>query len=235
MDTHRILAEFFATGLMVLFGVGVNGAILLNRSKYKGEGELFAITAWGFGISVSLWIFGDVFINPSMAIAQVILGHVTIIQGLVYSISEILGGVVASIIIFIMYKDQFDASQDIDPVRLRTVFSTTPAIRNLPRNWFVEFFATFVFIFSILAIVNIHTEGMAPLAIGFLVWAIGTSLGGTTGFAMNLARDMGPRIAYALLPIKNKTNPDWQYGLIVPGTAPLFGGIIAALAFKTFF
>ncbi|MDR0898895.1 MAG: aquaporin family protein [Lactobacillaceae bacterium] len=233
---HRFLAEFFGTGLMILFGVGVNSAVLLNKSKFKGQGELFAISTWGFGISVSLWIFGDVFINPSMAVAQVVLGNASILQAIVYSIADILGAIIASLIVYVLYKDQFDASSDIDPVRLRTAFSTTPAVRNLPLNWFIEFFATFVFILSILGIsANVHTNGLAPLGIGFLVWAIGMSLGGTTGFAMNLARDMGPRIAYWMLPIKNKTNPDWKYGLIVPGTAPLFGGALAAIFYMWFF
>ncbi|MGO2927634.1 MAG: aquaporin, partial [Leuconostoc citreum] len=113
-------------------------------------------------------------------------------------------------------------------------FSTAPAIRNLPRNFFVEAFATFVFLTSILAISARagHVPGMVPLAIGFLVWAVGMGMGGTTGFAMNLARDMGPRLAYAMLPWQNRADADFKYGVLVPGLAPFVGAIFAALFSK---
>ncbi|MSD83278.1 glycerol transporter [Lactobacillus curvatus] len=233
---HQLLAEFMGTALMIIFGVGVHSDEVLKGSKYRGSGHLFAITTWGFGITVSLFIFGDVSINPAMVLAQCILGNVSWAMFIPYSVAEVLGGVVGAVIVYIMYADEFKASEgNVDPVAIRNIFSTAPGIRNLPRNFFVEFFATFIFISSIIAITQIKTPGIAPIAVGLLVWAIGMGMGGPTGFAMNLARDMGPRIAHALLPIKNKANSDWQYGIIVPGIAPFVGGLCAAIFMRSFF
>ncbi len=232
---HQLLAEFMGTALMIIFGVGVHADEVLNRTKYHGSGHIFSITTWGFGISIVLFVFGNVYINPAMALAQLILGKIDITYFLIVSLVEVLGGVMGSLIVYIMYADQFKLSEkDIDPVIVRNIFSTAPAIRNLPRNFFVEAFATFVFLTSIMAI-SVRAEnvpGMTPLAVGFLVWAVGMGMGGTTGFAMNLARDMGPRIAYAILPWKNRANADFKYGILVPGIAPFVGAILAALFSK---
>lgn len=130
----------------------------------------------------------------------------------------------------------FKASTDeISPITIRNLFCTAPAVRNLPRNFFVELFDTFIFISSILAISEIKTPGIVPIGVGLLVWAIAMGFGGPTGFAMNLARDMGPRIAHAILPIANKADSDWQYGIIVPGIAPFVGAAIAAWFMHGFF
>lgn len=181
-----------------------------------------------------LFIFGGVCINPAMALTQAILGMIPWSYFIPYTIAEVLGGVVGAVIVYIMYADHFKESEgSIDPIAIRNIFSTNPNLRNLPRNYFVETFATFVFLTSILAIVHGY-DSMSPIAVGLLVWAIGMGLGGTTGFAMNQARDLGPRLAFQLLPIKNKANNDWQYGLIVPGTAPFVGSILAA-AFVRFY
>jgi len=229
---HQLLAEFMGTALMIIFGVGVHADEVLNRTKYHGSGHIFSITTWGFGISIVLLIFGDVFINPAMALAQLILGNISLLYFLIVSLVEVLGAVIGSLIVYVMYADQFKLSEkDIDPIIVRNIFSTAPAIRNLPRNFFVEAFATFIFLTSIMAISERvgDVPGMVPLSVGFLVWAVGMGLGGTTGFAMNLARDLGPRIAYTILPWKNRANADFQYGLLIPGIAPFVGAIFAAL------
>lgn len=231
---NHLLAEFMGTALMIIFGVGVHCDEVLKKTKYAGSGHLFAITTWAFGISVVLFIFGGVCINPAMALTQAILGMIPWSYFIPYTIAEVLGGVVGAVIVYIMYADHFKESEgSIDPIAIRNIFSTNPNLRNLPRNYFVETFATFVFLTSILAIVHGY-DSMSPIAVGLLVWAIGMGLGGTTGFAMNQARDLGPRLAFQLLPIKNKANNDWQYGLIVPGTAPFIGSILAA-AFVRFY
>lgn len=231
---NHLLAEFMGTALMIIFGVGVHCDEVLKKTKYAGSGHLFAITTWAFGISVVLFIFGGVCINPAMALTQAILGMIPWSYFIPYTITEVLGGVVGAVIVYIMYADHFKESEgSIDPIAIRNIFSTNPNLRNLPRNYFVETFATFVFLTSILAIVHGY-DSMSPIAVGLLVWAIGMGLGGTTGFAMNQARDLGPRLAFQLLPIKNKANNDWQYGLIVPGTAPFVGSILAA-AFVRFY
>ena len=175
---HNIMSEFLGTALMIVFGVGVHCDEVLNKTKYRGSGHLFAITTWGFGITIVLLVFGGVCINPAMAFTQAILGMI-------------------------------------------------------PRNFFVEAFDTFVFLSSVLGIAK-YSEKMLPIGVGILVWAVGMGLGGPTGFAMNPARDLGPRLAYTLLQIKNKTDNDWQYGLLVPGIAPFVGAVCAALFARGF-
>ncbi|HBF73886.1 MAG TPA: glycerol transporter [Lactobacillus sp.] len=230
---HQLMAEFMGTALMILFGVGVHADTVLNDTKYHGSGHLFAITTWAFGISVALFIFGNVTINPAMAFCMFLLGNMTFITFIETAIFQMAGGVVGALIVYVMYADSFKHSYDkVDPVTIRNIFSTSPAVRNLPRNFFVEFFDTFLFLTSILAISRIHIPGIVPIGVGLVVWAIGMGLGGPTGFAMNQARDLGPRIAHAILPIKNKADSDWQYGLIVPGIAPFFGAVAAALFAK---
>lgn len=232
--TSKLLAEFLGTALMIIFGVGVHCDEVLRNTKYRGSGHIFAITTWGFGITITLTIFGDVCINPAMAFSQAILGLIPWSYFIPYTIVECLGGCVGAIIAYLLYKDEFDASEDIDPVKVRNIFSTNPIIRNLPRNFFVEFFATFVFIVAIFAFVK-NSPKLVPIGVGLLVWAIGMALGGPTGFAMNPARDLGPRLAYQILPIKNKTNNDWKYGLLIPGLAPYAGAICASLFVRFYF
>lgn len=155
-----------------------------------------------------------------MVLAQCLLGNIAWSLFIPYSVAEVLGGIVGSVIVWIMYADHFKASTDeISPITIRNLFCTAPAVRNLPRNFFVELFDTFIFISSILAISEIKTPGIVPIGVGLLVWAIGMGLGGPTGFAMNLARDMGPRIAHAILPIANKADSDWQ--IVIGNTVSL--------------
>ncbi|EJO5349333.1 aquaporin family protein [Clostridium botulinum] len=232
---QHLIAEFLGTALMIIFGVGVHCDEVLKKTKYRGSGHLFAITTWAFGITIVLFVFGGVCINPAMALAQSILGMIPWSYFVPYCIAEFLGAVVGALIIYVMYADHFKASEgEVDPIAIRNIFSTNPIIRNLPRNFFVEMFATFVFISSILGIA-IKNESMLPIGVGLLVWAIGMALGGPTGFAMNQARDLGPRFAFQILPIKNKANNDWQYGLLIPGIAPFVGSALAALFIRCYF
>ncbi|MCH5461634.1 aquaporin family protein [Lactobacillus sp. LC28-10] len=230
---HQLMAEFMGTALMILFGVGVHAGTVLHDTKYHGSGHLFAITTWAFGISIALFIFGNVTINPAMAFCMFLLGKMNFITFIETSIFQIAGGIVGAVVVYVMYADSFKKSYDkIDPVTIRNIFSTSPAVRNLPRNFFVEFIDTFIFLTSILAISRANSPEVVPIGVGLLVWAIGMGLGGPTGFAMNQARDLGPRIAHAILPIQNKAESDWQYGLLVPGIAPFFGAVATALFAK---
>ncbi len=231
---HNLLNEFLSTGLMILFGVGVHCDDVLNKTKYHGSGHIFAITTWSFGITACLFIFGGVSMNPAMALCQAILGIIPWSSFIPYTLAEFAGAFAGALLAYFMYADHFKASEDtIDGVATRNIFSTNPNLRNLPRNWMVEMIATTIFLTGILAIVaNYEKFGFTPLLVGLLVWAIGMGLGGTTGFAMNQARDLGPRLAYQILPIKNKANNDWQYGLLVPGTAPFVGAVLAAAIVK---
>ena len=124
---HQLLAEFMGTALMIIFGVGVHSDEVLKGSKYRGSGHLFAITTWGFGITVSLFIFGDVSINPAMVLAQCILGNVSWAMFIPYSVAEVLGGVVGAVIVYIMYADEFKASEGkVNPVSVRNNYTTAP-------------------------------------------------------------------------------------------------------------
>lgn len=234
---YNILAEFCSTCLMILFGVGVHCDEVLKDSKYRGSGHMFAITTWSFGISVCLFVFGGaVCMNPAMALAQCIIGLVPWSNFIPYVIAEMAGAFVGACICYVMYKDQFDNSDGVvDPVAQRNIFSTNPPVKDMPRNFFVEAFDTFIFITAILAVASRAGENVLFLAVcvGLIVWAIGMGLGGVTGFAMNQARDLGPRLAYQVLPIKHKADNNWKYGLIVPGIAPFVGAVCAAL-FVTF-
>ena len=135
---HQLLAEFMGTALMIIFGVGVHADEVLNRTKYHGSGHIFSITTWGFGIAMVLFIFGDVYINPAMALAQYVLGNIDLPYFIIVSFVEIFGAIIGSLIVYVMYADQFKLSEkDIDPVIVSNIFSTAPAIRNLPSNFFV--------------------------------------------------------------------------------------------------
>ncbi|WP_244833548.1 D/L-lactic acid transporter LarD [Clostridium sp. BJN0001] len=231
---QHLVAEFLSTGLMIIFGVGVHCDEVLKNTKYRGSGHIFAITTWGFGITIALFIFDGVCMNPAMVLAQCILGLVPWACFVPYSIAEVLGAFAASIIVYIMYADHFKASEEeVNPIAVRNIFSTNPIIRNLPRNFFVEFFATFIFITGTLMIATKYGS-MLPIGVGLLVWAIGMGLGGPTGFAMNQARDLGPRLAFQILPIKHKANNDWQYGLLIPGIAPFAGAAFSAIILHVF-
>ena len=232
---QHLTAEFLSTALMIIFGVGVHCDEVLKNTKYRGSGHIFAITTWGFGITIALFMFDGVCMNPAMVLAQCILGMIPWSCFVPYSLAELLGAFVASLIIYIMYADQFKASEnEVDPIAVRNIFSTNPIIRNLPRNFFVELFATFIFISATLMIATKY-KSMLPIGVGLLVWAIGMGLGGPTGFAMNQARDLGPRLAFQVLPIKNKANNDWQYGLLIPGLAPSVGAAVSAMFVHLYF
>ena len=232
---QHLTAEFLSTALMIIFGVGVHCDEVLKNTKYRGSGHIFAITTWGFGITIALFMFDGVCMNPAMVLAQCILGMIPWSCFVPYSLAELLGAFVASLIIYIMYADQLKASEhEVDPIAVRNIFSTNPIIRNLPRNFFVELFATFIFISATLMIATKY-KSMLPIGVGLLVWAIGMGLGGPTGFAMNQARDLGPRLAFQVLPIKNKANNDWQYGLLIPGLAPFVGAAVSAMFVHLYF
>ena len=220
---------------MILFGVGVHCDEVLKGTKYRGSGHLFAITTWSFGISVCLFIFGgEICMNPAMALCQAFLGLIPWSSLVPYWIAEMLGGFCGAAIIWFMYADDFKASEEtVDPIAVRNIFSTNPTKESydLPRDFFIEAFDTFIFLTGILCIASRGGDNLIMIAIsvGLLVWAIGMGLGGVTGFAMNQARDLGPRMAYQLLPIGNKADNNWKSGLLVPGIAPFVGSVCAAL------
>ena len=210
----KYLCEFLGTMMLILLGDGVVANVTLNKSGMKGAGSIQITIAWGLAVMIPAFIFGEASgasFNPALTIALAVGGMFdwALVPG--YVIAQILGGIVGGILVYILFKDHFDATED--PGTKLGVFSTGPSIPNTGRNIVQEAIATFVLVFGIIV-------------------AIGMSLGGLTGYALNPARDLGPRIAHAILPIKGKGSSNFKYGLIVPIFGPIIGGIVAVLLYN---
>ena len=227
------IAEFLGTMLLILLGDGVVANVNLNRSGMKGGGSIQITIAWGLAVMVPAFIFGaasGAHFNPAVTIALAINGGLawSMVPG--YIVAQMLGAIVGAVLVYLMFKDQFDATED--PGTKLGVFSTGPAIPNLPRNLFCEAVATFVLVFAILGMAQLDPLSAAEgkLMVFGVITSIGMSLGGLTGYALNPARDLGPRIAHALLPIKGKGDSNWGYAW-VPVVGPILGGIVAVLVY----
>lgn len=224
------IAEFLGTMLLIILGDGVVANVTLNKSGMKGAGSIQITIAWGLAVMVPAFIFGaasGAHFNPALTLALAVDGSLA--WGLVpgYILCQFAGAFVGAVIVYLMFKDQFDATEEAG-TKLG-VFSTGPAIPNLPRNIFCEAVATFVLVFAIKGLGNVGGLNGALLVFG-LITSIGMSLGGLTGYALNPARDIGPRIAHAILPIKGKGSSNWGYA-IVPILGPIIGGLVAVLLF----
>ena len=221
------IAEFLGTMLLIILGDGVVANVTLNKSGMKGAGSIQITLAWGLAVMVPAFIFGaasGAHFNPALTIALALDGSIG--WGLVpgYIIAQFAGAILGAVIVYLMFKDQFDATED--PGTKLGVFSTCPSIPNLPRNLFCEAVATFVLVFAIKGIPAGCPAGVNNLLVFGIIVSIGMSLGGLTGYALNPARDIGPRIAHAFLPIKGKGSSNWGYA-IVPLLGPVIGAIVA--------
>jgi glycerol uptake facilitator protein len=225
----KFLSELVGTAMLIILGGGVVANVALTKTKGFGAGFLMVTFGWGFavfaGVTVSYKSGG--MLNPAVAFAQMILGNITFGAMLLYWVAEVIGAIIGAVIVWLAYKQHFD--EEPDPAAKLGVFSTGPAIRSYAWNLITEIIGTFVLVFVVIA----FTNGKTPAALGaipvaFLVVVIGTSLGGPTGYAINPARDLGPRIAHAFLPIKGKGTSDWSYAW-VPVVGPLIGGGLAAV------
>ena len=225
----KLLAEFLGTAFLILLGDGVVANVTLNKSGMKGAGSIQITLAWGLAVLMPVICYGNIsgaHFNPAVTIGLAIAGAFE--WGLVvpYIIAQVLGGCLGGIIVYFFFKDQFDATED--PGTKLGVFSTGPSVRHTVTNFFCEVVGPFVLVYVILMNrVGSHAEsGVAWLFTFGLIVAIGMSLGGTTGYAINPARDAGPRIAHMI--VLPKDNHNWSYGWI-PVVAPIGGGIVAAL------
>ena len=221
------IAEFIGTMLLIILGDGVVANVTLNKSGMKGAGSIQITLAWGFAVMVPAFIFGaasGAHFNPALTLALAVDGSLA--WGLVpgYILAQFAGAIVGAVIVYIMFKDQFDATED--PGTKLGVFSTGPSIPNIPRNIFCEAVATFVLVFAIKGVPAAAPAGVSNLLVWGIIVSIGMSLGGLTGYALNPARDIGPRIAHAILPIKGKGSSNWGYA-IVPLLGPVIGALIA--------
>ncbi|MBF7120109.1 MIP/aquaporin family protein [Pediococcus pentosaceus] len=229
----QLLGEFIGTFVLVLLGDGVVAGVSLRKSKAEGSGWI-AITL-GWGLAVTLGVYASSFLspahlNPAVSVGMAIAGKFPWSSVIPYSITQILGGLVGGIVVWIHYYPHWKETKDKDAI-LGT-FATEPAIRNYSMNFISEVVGTAVLIFGLLAFTRGQfTQGLNPIAVGVLITAIGLSLGGTTGYAINPARDLGPRLAHAMLPIANKGGSDWAYSW-VPILGPVVGAILGAICFN---
>ncbi len=228
-------AELVGTLLLILLGDGVVANVVLKNSKGSGSGWMVITTGWAFAVAIPALIFGSysgAHFNPALTIALAVIGKVAWGQVPIYIAGQFIGGFLGAVIVFIYNYDQFKCS-DNKGDKL-AVFCTGPAIRNSLINFLCEVIGTFVLVFGILGIgAQNLTNGIGTLFVGFLIWAIGLSLGGTTGYAINPARDLAPRIAHAVLPIPNKGDSDWGYAWI-PVVAPIIGAVLGAVFYTMF-
>lgn len=235
------LAEFIGTALLLTTGSGVVANVVLKDTKGNNGGWMVITTAWALSVFIAVVVAGPhsgAHINPAVSVGLAIAGvfNWELVPG--YILAQVLGAGFGSFVAWLMYKDHFDLTED--PVLKFVPFATRPAIRNYASNFFSEFVGTFVLIFVILYSTGAALEdtdntpvglgALGALPVALLVWVIGLGLGGTTGYAINPARDLGPRLAHQLLPIKGKGSSDWSYSW-VPVLGPLFGACLAAVLY----
>jgi glycerol uptake facilitator protein len=225
----KLLAEFLGTAFLILLGDGVVANVTLNKSGMKGAGSIQITLAWGLAVLMPVICYGAIsgaHFNPAVSIGLAIAGKFEWALVVPYIIAQVLGGCLGGIIVYFFFKQQFDATED--PATKLGVFSTAPSVRHTLNNFFCEVVGTFVLVFVILMNRDsgAATSGVASLFTFGLIVAIGMSLGGTTGYAINPARDAGPRLAHMI--VLPKDNHNWSYGWI-PVVAPIVGGAVAAL------
>lgn len=231
------LAEFLGTAFLLLLGNGINMTMSLNKSYGKGGGWMVTCFGWGIAVAMAAYLTGWVsgaHLNPALTIALAFGG--TLDWGLVpgYIIAQILGGILGAILAYLTYKNLMD--EEPDAGTKLGVFSTGPAIPNKFWNIVTEAVGTAILVIGILAIgygKNMVDPGIKPFLVGMLICVIGMATGGATGFAINPARDLGPRIAHAFLPIKGKGDSNWGYA-IVPIVGPIVGALIGVAIFNLF-
>ena len=233
----KCVFEWLGTMVLILLGDGVCAGNSLNKTKGQGGGWIVITLAWGFAVMCGVFIAGPysgAHLNPAVTLGLAIAGSFPWSDVCGYIIAQMLGGFCGAVLVWLFYKDHYDATPDGD-TKLGT-FCTMPAIPNKARNFFCEFVGTWLLVFVILMFAtkeNTPAVGMGSLGafpVTALIMAIGMSLGGTTGYAINPARDFGPRCAHALLPMKDKRDSGWSYSWI-PVLAPLCGAAFAALTF----
>ncbi len=235
-------AEFIGTIILILMGNGVVANVVLRQTKGHDGGWIAITAGWGFAVFTAVLCVGDIsgaHLNPAVTIGIAIAQAGDFSWALVpgYIAAQMLGGIAGGMLVYAFYWAHYEATED--PDLIRGTFCNTPSIRNLPLNLFSEIIATFVLVYAVLCTsdpiatlpdgseVPIGLGSIGAFRVGIIVFAIGLSLGGTTGYAINPARDLGPRIAHALLPISSKGSSDWGYAPI-PVIGPILGGALAA-------
>lgn len=227
------LAELLGTALLILLGNGVVAGVVLKGTKNENSGWLVITVGWGLAVAFAVYAVGRVsgaHINPAVTLGLAATGQFDWANVPTYLLAQMLGAALGAVLVWLHYLPHWERTPD--PAAKLAVFCTAPALRHTWSNFISEFVGTFVLLFGLSALgANRFAEGLNPLVVGALVLAIGLSLGGTTGYAINPARDLGPRIAHAFLPIHGKGGSDWGYAWI-PVVAPILGGICGAMAYR---
>ncbi len=234
------IAELIGTMLLILLGNGVVANVVLNHTKGNSGGWMVITTGWALSVYVGVVIaapYSGAHLNPAVTLGLALTGKFAWNEVPLFIVAQLLGAMLGALLVWLLYKPHFDATTD-GPTQL-AVFSTGPAIRHPFSNVFSELLGTFVLLFVIFYFTTpemgeektpIGMGSLGAIPVAFLVWAIGLSLGGTTGYAINPARDLGPRIMHTLLPIKNKCHSDWRYAW-VPIVGPILGALLAAMLY----
>ena len=235
-ELENFIGEMIGTMLLIIFGAGVCANASLEKSYGKGGGWIVIAFGWGFAVAMAVYVTGKftgAHINPAVTIGLAAVGAFPWALVPEYIAGQMVGGFLGAAIIVLMYGPHWAETKD-EGTKLG-VFSTGPAIKSPVANFISEFIGTAVLLFCLQGIgANQFADGVNPLIVGFLIVAIGLSLGGTTGYAINPARDLGPRIAHALLPIPGKGGSNWGYAWI-PVLGPICGGICGAALYQVLF
>lgn len=232
----EFFAELVGTALLVLLGGGVCAGVALKKTHSHGSGWIVITMGWAFAVAMAVYLSGHIsgaHVNPAVTIALALANKFAWSKVALYITAQMIGAFIGATLVTIYYYQHFKATEDEGTVL--GVYSTGPAIESKFFNLFSEILGTFVLVIVILVMGLQETSpGLGALAVGFLVLSIGLSLGGTTGYAINPARDLGPRIAHFLLPVPNKGKSNWKYSWI-PVVGPIIGGALAAGFYLAFF
>ncbi len=240
---EKFIAELVGTMLLIIFGDGVVANVLLNKSKGQNSGWVVIATGWAMAVCVGVYAVNPIsggHINPAITISLAVIGKFPWTMVVPYIVAQMIGAFLGGVIVWLAYRRHFEATENSDFKLL--VFCTEPAIRDILANLLTEIIGTFTLVFGVLSMTAPGNLGqgpglaaaLGPLVVTLLIWAIGLSLGGPTGYAINPARDLGPRIAHALLPIPGKRDSDFAYGW-VPVVGPIIGGIIGGWLYIVLF
>jgi glycerol uptake facilitator protein len=234
------LGELVGTALLVTLGDGVVANVVLKGTKGNNSGWLVITAGWALAATVAVYCVraaSGAHLNPAVTLGMVAIGKFPVDQAIGFVAAQMLGAFLGAVLVWITYLPHWSRTED--KAAKLSVFCNSPAIRHVGMNLATEIIGTFVLVLSLLAVLSPQNlipnsgfdTGFAPVLVGMIVWAIGLSLGGPTGYAINPARDLGPRIAHALLPIPDKGGCDWEYAWI-PVVGPLIGGVLGAVFYQ---
>jgi len=243
------VAELIGTALLILFGNGVVANVVLSQTKGSGAGWLTIAAGWGIAVYIGAFCSAEIsgaHLNPAVTIAMIVADKLPLSAATIYIAGQFVGAMIGAVLVYVFYRSHFHVTSDADSKL--ACFCTGPAIRNIPQAFLCEAIGTFALLLPIFLMASpefnmgenvnhsppvLGLGALGLLPVGLLVFGIGMSLGGTTGYAINPARDLGPRIVHFLLPIPHKRDSDWAYSW-VPVLAPITGAVVAALVYRIF-